>query len=47
MSALGQGLLLTVKRVGTHPWQELFAHPTCLSQALHPSVPFDPEMFGY
>jgi hypothetical protein len=45
MSTLG--LLLTVKRLGNPSRQELFAHPACLGQALHPSVPFDPEMFNY
>ena len=47
MGALGEGLLITVKRIGGQPWQELFAHPACLGQALHPSVPFDPGMFDH
>jgi len=45
VSIQGAGLLLTVKRPGHVARQELFAHPGCLSSALHPQVPFDATMF--
>ena len=45
MSIPGAGLVLTIKRPGHVAQQELFAHPGCVGNALHPQVPFDPEMF--
>jgi hypothetical protein len=45
VSTQGYGLVLTVERPGHVARQELFAHPGCLSGALHPGVPFDAEMF--
>ncbi len=40
-------LRLTVRAVGgTSAAQDLFAHGQCLTQALHPTTPFDSQVFS-